>query len=284
MQEFLQNDVIVLGEYRLTVMQIIIALAVLVITWFATKGLKKIIVERGNYSELERGRRNSIYQLLQYVIWVLVILLTLEGLGFKITLLLAGSAALLVGIGLGLQEVFKDFISGIILLFDGTIRVSDIIEVDGVVGRVREIRLRASEIETRDGIVMIIPNSAFITGHVVNWTHNRKLTRFSIVVGVAYGSDVRKVERVLKECAANHDDVVRNPEPYVFFSDFADSQLTFTLHFFSRSVFGIEFLKSDLRFAINQAFKENDITIPFPQRVLHMSPKDELTGGDSSAD
>lgn len=268
MKEFLQRDIISIGDYELTVFQIVATFAVLAITWFAVKGLKKVIVERGNYSELERGRRNSIYKLLQYIIWVVVFLVTLEGLGFQITLLLAGSAALLVGVGLGLQEVFKDFISGIILLFDGTIRVSDIIEVDGQVGRVKEIRLRASEIETRDGIVMIIPNSAFITGHVVNWTHNRKLTRFSVVVGVAYGSDVRKVEQVLIECAKAHEEVVKTPDPFVFFSDFGDSQLTFTLHFFSRSVMRIEFVKSDLRFAIDEAFRENGVTIPFPQRDI----------------
>ena len=185
-------------------------------------------------------------------------------------MLLAGSAALLIGIGLGLQEVFKDFVSGIILLFDGTIRVSDIIEVDGVVGRVQEIRLRASELETRDGIIIIIQNSSFITGNVINWTHNRKLTRFTVVVGVAYGSDIEKVRKVLVQCAMAHDDVVKTPEPTVLFSEFGDSQLTFTLQFYSRSVFKIEFVKSDIRFIIDKAFRENNITIPFPQRDVHM--------------
>lgn len=270
MQEFLQRDLFQIGDYHLTVFQIVVVAIVLMVTWFAVKGLRRFIVDRGNVSELEKGRRHSLFQLLQYVIWVAVFLVTLESLGIKITLLLAGSAALLVGIGLGLQEVFKDFVSGIILLFDGTIRVSDIIEVDGTVGRVKEIRLRASTLESREGKVLIIPNSAFITGHVINWTHNRKLTRFSVVVGVAYGSDVEKVRDVLVECAKAHPDVVKNPEPFVFFSDFADSQLTFSLQFFSRSVFSIEFVKSDIRFAIDKAFRENNITIPFPQRDLHI--------------
>ncbi len=268
MKEFLQEELFAIGNHHFTVFHLVVVAVVLVVTYIFINVLRKVIVERGNYTEMERGRRNSVFQLVQYAIWVVVLLLTLEGLGFQITLLLAGSAALLVGIGLGLQEVFKDFVSGIILLFDGTIRVSDIIEVDGQVGRVTEIRLRASTIETRDGIIMIIPNSAFITGHVVNWTHNRKLTRFKVTVGVAYGSDVRKVERVLIECAKAHEDVVKTPEPFVFFSDFGDSQLTFNLMFFSRSVMRIEFVKSDLRFAIDQAFRENDITIPFPQRDI----------------
>lgn len=268
MKEFLQHELFVYKDYHLSVLQLFVVVVVIAIAWVLTKGLKKIMVDRGNYTELERGRRLSVFQLVQYTIWVAVLLLTLEALGFKLTLLLAGSAALLVGIGLGLQEVFKDFISGVILLFDGTIRVSDVIETDGVVGRVKEIRLRASEVETRDGIVMIIPNGRFISGNVVNWTHNRKLTRFNVEVGVAYGSDVRKVEQILIECAKNHPDVVKTPEPFVFFTDFGDSQLTFKVLFFSRNVFKIEFVKSDLRFAIEDAFRKNNITIPFPQRDI----------------
>ena len=259
-----------MGDHHITVFQIVVVAIVMVITWAFAKGVKKVMVNRGNISELERGRRLSVFKLLQYVLWILVFLLTLEGLGFHITLFLAGSAALLIGIGLGLQEVFKDFVSGVILLFDGTIRVSDVIEVDGVVGRVKEIRLRASELESRDGIVLIIPNSSFITGNVINWTHNRKLTRFTVVVGVAYGSDIEKVRDVLIQCASENGDIVKTPEPYVLFTDFAESQLTFTLQFYSRSVFKIEFIKSDLRFAIDKAFRENGITIPFPQRDVHI--------------
>ncbi len=270
MKEFLQRELISVGDYHLSMLQIVLLVLILLFTWSFAWVLKKIVVNRNNITELEKGRRLSVYKLLQYVLWVIAILLGMESMGFQITVLLAGSAALLVGIGLGLQEVFKDFVSGIILLFDGTIRVSDIIEVEGKVGRVTEIRLRASEMETREGIIMIVPNSRFITGNVVNWTHNHKLTRFSVVVGVAYGSDVEKVRDVLVECAKQHPQVVKNPEPFVFFSDFADSQLTFTLQFFSRSVFRIEFVKSDIRFAIDKAFRENGITIPFPQRDLHI--------------
>lgn len=270
MKEFLQQEIVTLGSYTLSMYQLAAVGMVVGITWAITWLLKKVIVNRNNITDQERGRRMSVYQLISYIAWIIAILIGLESIGFKITLLLAGSAALLVGIGLGLQEVFKDFVSGIILLFDGTIRVSDIIEVDGTVGRVIEIRLRASELETRDGIVLIIPNSRFITGKVVNWTHNRKLTRFNVVVGVAYGSDVDKVRNILIECAKQNPDVAKNPEPNVFFSDFAESQLTFTLLFYSRSVFRIEFVKSDLRFAIDRAFRKEGIIIPFPQRDLRV--------------
>jgi len=270
MKEFLQVELISVGNYHLSMLQIVVLAFIVLFTWGFGWLLKKVVVYRKNISELEKGRRLSVFKLMRYVLCVLALLVGMESMGFQITVLLAGSAALLVGIGLGLQDVFRDFVSGIILLFDGTIRVSDIIEVDGKVGRVTEIRLRASEMETREGIIMIVPNSRFITGNVVNWTHNHKLTRFTVVVGVAYGSDVEKVRDVLVECAKQHAEVVKNPEPYVFFSDFADSQLTFSLQFFSRSVFRIEHVKSDLRFAIDKAFRENGITIPFPQRDLHI--------------
>ena len=270
MKEFLQQELIGFDNYHLTVFQLVVLVFIIVFTWSFAWLLKKVVVNRKNITELERGRRLSVFKLLQYILWVLAVLVGMESMGFQITVLLAGSAALLVGIGLGLQEVFKDFVSGVILLFDGTIRVSDIIEVEGKVGRVTEIRLRASEMETREGIIMIIPNSRFITGNVVNWTHNHKLTRFTVVVGVAYGSDVEKVRDLLVQCANEHPEVVKTPEPFVFFSDFADSQLTFSLQFFSRSVFKIEFVKSDLRFAIDKAFRENGVTIPFPQRDIHV--------------
>ena len=143
MKEFLQRELISVGDYHLSMLQIVLLVLILLFTWSFAWILKKIVVNRNNITELEKGRRLSVYKLLQYVLWVIAILLGMESMGFQITVLLAGSAALLVGIGLGLQEVFKDFVSGIILLFDGTIRVSDIIEVEGKVGRVTEIRLRA---------------------------------------------------------------------------------------------------------------------------------------------
>lgn len=270
MKEFLQIELLSIGQFKLTMLQVIVFVLILIATWIVTWFVKKVIVSRENISDIERGRRLSVYKLIQYVFWTIAILFGLESAGFQITVLLAGSAALMVGIGLGLQEVFKDFVSGIILLFDGTIRVADVIEVDKTIGRVKEIRLRASELETRDGIVMIIPNSRFITGTVINWTHDHKLTRFNVVVGVAYGSDVEKVRKVLIACAKQHEEVAKNPEPNVFFSDFADSQLTFTLLFYSRSVFRIEFVKSDIRFLIDKAFRDNGITIPFPQRDVHL--------------
>lgn len=268
-QELLDLELINAGTHHITVGHILWVLLILIVAKLILWGLKKVLTRKVE-DPMEMGRRMSAYTLGQYLVWVMAIAGSLEALGFDLTLLLAGSAALLVGIGLGLQDVFKDFISGIIMLFEGTIRVGDVMQVDGIVGEVKDIKLRTSVLQDRDGIILIVPNSKFVTQAVTNWTHNERRTRFEIVVGVAYGSDVEKVRDVLIECAASHLQVSDKPAPSVQFSDFGESQLTFRLLFYSMSVFAVENVRSDVRFAIDKAFRENNISIPFPQRDLHV--------------
>jgi small-conductance mechanosensitive channel len=189
--------------------------------------------------------------------------------------MLAGSAALLVGLGLGLQQTFNDIVSGIIILIEGTIRVGDVLELEGLVGRVTEIKLRTSTVYTRDGMNVIVPNHRFINENVVNWTHNHLANRFRITVGVAYGSDEQLVHKLLKECAEAHDDVITKETDrsvLVRLIGFGDSSLDFEILFWSRNAFRIEQTKSDIRFAILKAFREAGITIPFPQHDVHLIP------------
>lgn len=268
-KEILELDLINVGTHHITVANLLWVVLILIIAKIILWGLKKMLTRKVE-DPLEMGRRMSAYALGQYLIWVLALTGSLEALGFDLMPLIVGSAALLVGIGLGLQDLFRDFISGIIMLFEGTIRVGDVMQVDGIVGEVKEIKLRTSVLQDRDGIVLIVPNSKFVTQSVTNWTHNERRTRFEIVVGVAYGSDVEKVRDVLLECASGHPQVSDKPAPTVQFSDFGESQLTFRLLFYSMSVFAVENVRSDVRFAIDKAFREKDITIPFPQRDLHV--------------
>jgi small-conductance mechanosensitive channel len=268
-KEILELDLINVGTHHIAVANLMWVALILIISKLILWGLKKMLTH-GIEDPLEMGRRMSAYALGQYLVWVIAIAGSLEALGFNLTLLLAGSAALLVGIGLGLQDLFRDFISGIIMLFEGTIRVGDVMQVDGVVGEVKEIKLRTSVLQDRDGIILIVPNSRFVTQAVTNWTHNERRTRFEVIVGVAYGSDVEKVRDVLIKCAKSHPQVSDKPSPSVQFTDFADSQLTFRLLFYSMSVFAVENVRSDVRFSIDKAFRENQITIPFPQRDLHV--------------
>lgn len=220
---------------------------------------------------MEVGQLHAIYQIIKYFLWVIAIVIILDTLEIKVTILLASSAALLVGLGLGLQQIFQDFVSGIALLFEGTIKVSDIVEIEGgVVGRVREIGIRTSKIETRDNIILIVPNSKFIADNVINWSHLEKKTRFSVKVGVSYGSNVEQVTEVLLNCAREHKEIAKNPSPFVRFADFGESSLNFELFFWSTETFGVENTKSDLRYQIFSEFARNKIQIPFPQRDIHI--------------
>lgn len=270
LKEILEFKIIDLDKFSLTPYDLLMLLIVIGGTRILLWVIKKIIYRLNFKSDLDLGRRSALYQIVKYVIVVIAISIGLETIGVKVTILLAGSAALLVGVGLGLQEFFKDIFSGIILLLEGTIKVGDVLEVDGIVCEVNQIGIRASEVSTREDIMMIIPNSKFINHSVVNWTHSSDNTRFHLKVGVAYGSDVEKVREILEKCAENHPSVTRDPKPHVRFSDFGNSSLDFELYFHSNSVFRVENVKSELRFMIDKAFRQSDVVIPFPQRDLHI--------------
>ncbi len=247
---------------------------VLIIAFIITRTLlwliKKIMFRKKDMDFVKRGNLNSVYQIITYTAWILTILIILESFGIKLTVLWAGSAALLVGVGLGLQSTFNDFVSGIILLFEGSIKVGDILEVDHDIIRIRKIGLRTSEATTRDDIVVIIPNSIITTNKVINWSHQSKRTRFKIKVGVAYGSDIDLVEKLLYESAVEHPEVEKDDMIRARFIDFGNSSLDFEVLFFSKNIFRIENVKSDIRKTINRKFIENKITIPFPQVDLHV--------------
>jgi small-conductance mechanosensitive channel len=170
-----------------------------------------------------------------------------------------------VGLGLGLQDAFKDLVAGIIILTERTVTAHDIVEIDGIVGQVVEVGLRTTTILTRDDIEMILPNQRLTNERVVNWSRTNSVTRFYVDVGVAYGSDTQLVKKVLIEVASNNKQVSLEQPPAVLFSDFGSSSLNFKLQFFSKNLFRIERVKSDLRFEIDKAFRENNIVLAFPQ-------------------
>ncbi len=211
-----------------------------------------------------------MYQIIRYTLWVIAFGLILETIGIKVTVLVAGSAALLVGVGLGLQQTFNDVVSGMILLSERSIKIDDILEIDGDIVKIQDIGLRTSKGLNRDQISIIIPNSLITTNKVINWSHQTKHNRFKINVGVAYGSDVDSVVKVLKQCALENENVDQKDGIDVMLLNFGDSSLDFQLLFYSQEIFRIERIKSDIRKAIARKFKENDITIPFPQRDLHI--------------
>lgn len=273
-RELLDYHLIQSEKISLTVSHVFVVFVILISTWLLLRLIQGIFHRAESKKRLDVGTSHAIFQIIKYILWIIAISLAFETVGLKITLLLAGSAALLVGLGLGLQQIFQDFISGITLIMEGTLKAGDIIQTaDGQVGRVKQINMRTSKVETRDNIILIVPNSKLINEVVVNWSHIEKKTRFNIEVGVAYGSDVELVRKVLLQCANEHDSVSSHPKPSVRFSDFSDSSLNFILLFYSLQTFRVEDIKSDIRFMIDAAFRENHIRIPFPQRDVHFYDK-----------
>jgi len=247
-----------------------VALVMLLANLFAWIITELILHTYYRKNEVNVGSRYAINQLLKYIIYVVATFVAIETLGVKMTVVWGGMAALLVGVGLGLQQTFNDLFSGIILLFERTVEVGDVVELGALVGTVRRIGLRTSTIESRDNRTIFVPNSKLIMDNVVNWTHNDDKVRFTVTIGVAYGSNTEQVKNILIQAAKENIYVLGKPVPSVRFIDFGDSALTFELMIWSRNFIVIEDIKSDLRFEIDRLFRENNITIPFPQRDVWM--------------
>ncbi len=232
----------------------------------------------------DAGRRKAILQIFSYVIYVFILIICLSIIGFEPTILLTGATALLVGVGLALQHTIDDVFSGILLLFEGTIEVGDVVEIDdlNIEGKVQEIRLRTSIIETKDSVSIIIPNSNLTSNNVINRNFNDKETRFRVKIGVAYGSDLNIVRKILKECALNHGLVLKKPEPTILFKEFGDSSLNFELLCWTTQSFETERIRSDLFFAIEAEFRRKNVVIPFPQRDIHIVSDIRMVNGSQS--
>jgi small-conductance mechanosensitive channel len=273
-KDILEFKIIQTENFTLTVYHLFISLIILISTWIILRLIKRVFRRLEKKQRIDMGTGHAIFQIVRYVLWIFCILFVFDTVGIKITFLLAGSAALLVGLGLGLQQIFQDFISGIALIFEGSLKAGDVVQTaSGEVGRVKEVNMRTSKIETRDNIILIVPNSLLINEIVINWSHLEKKTRFKVGVGVAYGSDVELVRKVLLECAKSVEWISNEPRSIVRFTDFGDSSLQFEILFWSTNTFRIEDVKSDLRFKIDKAFRENNIRIPFPQRDVHLFNK-----------
>jgi len=275
-QEFLTFQIIEEGQpgdFHLDTWMIILAVLAIIAASLVLRGIKKILTRK--MDDTDKLKFDSIFKFFNYIVYIIVIIMVLNATGVNVTAVLTASAAIFVGIGFALQDFFKDIIAGISILVDKSLLVNDIIEVDGKVGRVFEIKLRSTRAITRDDKVLVIPNHLFLQQTIFNYTQNHAKTREQINIGVAYGSDTEKVKELLLECAVNQKGVLKSPEPFVMFNDFGDSALQFGLYFFVRDSFTDPRVKSELRFAIDKVFRAHQISIPFPQRDIHIITKNE---------
>jgi len=261
-----------LGEGQNSIHITIGLLLVIIITFFISHFVLNAI--RRFYTNKMKGDDKlkfiSIFKFIKYLVYLVVILITLSAGGIDITLLITASAALFVGLGLALQELFQDIIGGIFIITDKSLQVGDIVETEGKVGKVVEIKLRTTRALTRDDRVIIIPNHKFMSDIVYNYTQNNNITREEIKVGVAYGSNIKLVSTVLLSCLADDKEILKEPEPFVLFDDFGDSSLLFSINFYINDSFRALKIKSRIRYVIDSKFKDNNIKIPFPQRDVHL--------------
>jgi len=270
LKKFLEFELISVGEYKILVYTLVAILIIFLGTKLILWLIKNTLFRQRKFNKLDKGSAYALFQIIRYLIWIIAIGFILEAIGIKVTLLLAGSAALLVGIGLGLQQTFNDIISGIILLSEQSIKIDDVLEIDGDVVKIQSIGLRTSKGLNTNDISIIIPNSLITTNKVINWSHQAKKTRFRIDVGVAYGSDVDLVIKILEESAFEHPDISDRELTEARLVNFGSSSLDFQVLFFSHNIFRINKVKSDIRRIIVQKFAENNIPIPFPQMDLHL--------------
>ncbi|OAD44393.1 mechanosensitive ion channel family protein [Polaribacter atrinae] len=266
--DFLNANYKITDTFSLSIMDIIVLTITLATASVVLKLLKKI-VNRKLLPENELKIR-SIFSYFSWIIYVVIFLVTMNKMGVNLTALFAASAALLIGVGLALQTLFQDIISGIFIMIDKSVHAGDVIELDGKVGRVEEIKLRTTRAVTLSNKVMIIPNHLYLTNSLYNWTQNGNTTRESVKVGVAYGSDVQLVKELLIKAAKSHPSVLISPPVSVLFEDFGDSSLNFKVVFTLADSFKTQFTQSDIRFEIDKLFREHNISIPFPQRDVHV--------------
>ena len=278
------RNFIELLEYRFTIgssisftpKSILIVILVFIITFFSLKIFRKIIYR--TLSSDAKVKFRSIFSFFNYFVYTIVILLTFQNIGINLTAIFAASAALLVGVGLALQTFIQDIISGVFIIVDQSVHVNDIIEVDGQIGKVENIKLRTTRAVTRENKVLIIPNHKFLTSILFNWTENGVITKEYIEVGVSYNSDVNQVTAILLDIADQHSSILKDPAPKVIFNDFGDSALVFQLYFALSSSFVSNVVKSELRYEIIEKFNAQNIEIPFPQRSLTLvNPPKSLT-------
>ncbi|MBC9811660.1 mechanosensitive ion channel [Crocinitomicaceae bacterium CZZ-1] len=275
---FLEYKIIETKNFQLSFSHIIVVVAVFYLAKLAVRLFQLIITRRlRKRKDYDAGLEYVYVQFSKYVIYIIAIMIASKILFSNISGLLTGSLGILVGVGLGLQDVFRDFIAGIVLLVERNLMVGDIIELpdqDGqemLVAKVVAIGVRTSKIETREGNILILPNTQLTQNRIENWSHGSLLSRFSIEVPVAYGADTELVTRLLKQAAFSHTKVSKTSEVMVRLSEFQQNNLKFELLFWADQSWQINNFRSEIRMEIDRLFRQYKINMPYPQLDLHIA-------------
>lgn len=272
LDEFLQTPLFTISGSAVTVGLVVrIVLAVVAVAVLAKLVSRWLVPRIFRRSSVDPGVQDATARIAGYVVWVIGALICLPLAGIPVNSVVLAFSALGVGLGFGLQNIADNFVSGLILLFERPVKVGDRIQVGSLYGTIREIRARATVVETNENVSIIVPNSELISKDVTNLTHNGPMIRFRFPVGVSYSSDVEVVRQTLIDVAKQHPAVLEKPEPEALFMGFGDSSLDFVLRVAAASsTHQPDILTSDMYYAIWHAFKAKNIEIPFPQRDLHV--------------
>lgn len=265
------------GDSGLTIAKLVRGLIIFLLTLGVARYIRDVLRVGLSSSKVPVGSRYVIRTLVFYVLVFIGTLMALDALGVRTDQFGWFLTAAGVGIGFGLQEIISNFISGLILFFERPVQVGDVITVGDIQGDVTKISIRCTVVRTRDGVSMILPNKKLIMEEVVNWSHGEQRTRLNIPIGVAYGSDVPLVKKILLDIARSEPIIVKWPRPEVDFTAFNDSSLDFLLRVWlpTPDLGTRRRTKTSIHTRIDEAFAENNITIPFPQRDVHFYPATE---------
>lgn len=267
------------GDTTIHLNQIIIAMLVAVIgIWISRRVTNTVRRRLTNVSRLDRNAALAIQKIVFYTLVVVVVMIALPIAGIPITIFTVLGGAIAIGVGFGAQNLFNNLISGIIIMTEQPIRLGDVVEVGENQGRIEEIGNRCTRLRRFDGIDVLIPNSHFLENEVVNWTLHDMDIRGTVTVGVAYGSPTRLVEKLIHQAVNEHEKVSKDRDIVVLFTNFGDDALTFESFFWTNMTRPLDRrrLESDVRFRIDELFRENDITIAFPQRDVHLDSEQPL--------
>ena len=269
LQTVLDFQLLQLGGNPITVLHVAMSVFALIVTYLLARSVHRILT-RYVLKEVDPAPRYVIARFTQYLVWLIGIAVAIELLNVDLTALTFVAGALGIGIGFGLQNVVNNLVSGVVLLLEQPVRYRDRVSIENVEGQVEHINFRSTTILTNDNITIIVPNSQLINQAVINWSHGDPRIRVHVPVGVAYGSDIELVTETLLAVARGEQDVLSSPEPEVRFLEFGDSSLNFELLVWSDEPPNYHRLRSKLNYAIDAAFRDKGVEIPFPQRDLHL--------------
>jgi small-conductance mechanosensitive channel len=276
----LDYELWVIDDQSVTVKKVIVAVLILAIGLLLAKFISHFTTNRIlRHTKLNESDRAIFDRILYILMLVVIVLFALHTVNIPLTALTFLGGAFAIGVGFGTQNLLNNFISGFIIMLERPVKIGDTIEFENTIGTIEEIGIRCTKIRTPSNVHILVPNSSLLEKNIVNWTLSDQIIRCQVRVGVAYGSEVREVGKLLYQAVAEHGRILKKPEPAVIFNDFGDNALIFDLYYWIQlgdaSMEKIT-VESDVRFLIEKYFRENGITIPFPQRDMHLDTTQPL--------